>query len=217
MKNFKLVLIACGALMFVTKGFGQISGSAHDFSGQTLWNPKGEICIVCHTPHNADATVTDAPLWNHATTTFNYTGFIYTSSTFDATGAVPDGSSKLCLSCHDGTVAVDNFGGGVSQPTFIGSFDAGGTRTAGYANLGSDLRNDHPISFLYADSEGADAEIKASTSGTLIGGTIATDYLIGGKVQCASCHDVHNNGTGPTSLLKISNSGSQLCLECHIK
>ena len=37
-----------------------------------------------------------------------------------------------------------------------------------------------------------------------------------GKVECASCHEPHNNG--PTvKMLRISNTGSQLCLVCHGK
>ena len=40
-----------------------IVGSKHDFSTQA-WNTSvgQQICIVCHTPHNASTTVTNAPL-----------------------------------------------------------------------------------------------------------------------------------------------------------
>ena len=83
-----------------------IRDSAHDFSNL---GQRQEICIFCHTPHNADVSVTDAPLWNHQVTTKFFQ--VYNSSTMDATVGQPAASSKLCLSCHDGTVAVDAYGG----------------------------------------------------------------------------------------------------------
>ena len=61
-----------------------------------------EICIFCHTPHNANPAV---PLWNHSMAAgVNYQ--TYTSSTMAAQVGLPTGSTKLCLSCHDGTVAI---------------------------------------------------------------------------------------------------------------
>jgi predicted CXXCH cytochrome family protein len=133
---------------------------------------------------------------------------LYSSGTFDATDQTqPDGVSKLCLSCHDGTVALDNFGG-----------VTGGTNFAtGAANVGTDLANDHPVSFSYQSSiDNGDNELFPTTSSTSIGGTIASDLLSGGNVECSSCHDVHN-AYGNDGLLKIDNAGSALCLTCHDK
>lgn len=45
-----------------------IEGSKDDFSGSG-WTT--EICEPCHTPHNADTTVIDAPLWNHQVQHYN--------------------------------------------------------------------------------------------------------------------------------------------------
>ena len=117
---------------------GQIGGSAHDFRNQAWGN--GQICIYCHAPHHTDTTTTDAPLWNHEVTSQTYV--LYDSATLDATVGQPGGLSKLCLSCHDGTVAPDSFGGtGGSAPTLSGS-----------ANLGNTLLDDHPIGFVYDTS-----------------------------------------------------------------
>ena len=212
MKKLNLLLLVFFAAFIVSKTVGQgITGSKHDFSGQTAWNPSGEICIVCHTPHNADATIADAPLWNHATTTFDYTSFIYTSNTLNAVVGVPDGSSKLCLSCHDGTVAVDNFGGVTTGTNFIGTINPN-------ASLGTNLKNDHPISFNYDAAQALDNEIRVSATETPspATGTITQVYLMNGQVQCGSCHDVHNS-TGVPKLLKVANTKSQLCLDCHVK
>jgi predicted CXXCH cytochrome family protein len=182
-----------------------IAGSAHDFSGET-WS-GGQICVTCHTPHGANTTVADAPLWNHTLTASTFT--VYASGTMNATVGAPDGASKLCLSCHDGTVALDSFGGNTSNT---------GDKLTGSENLGTDLRNDHPISFVYnsalATTDGGLRDPSTADSG--LGGTIAAKMLISGKVQCASCHDVHN-GAGVGSLLLKSNSGSALCLTCHNK
>ncbi len=182
-----------------------ITGSAHDFSS-AAWNTSGQICIVCHTTHNADVSISDAPLWNHEMTAATFT--VYSSSTLDATVGQPDASSKLCLSCHDGTVATDNFGGETAGTNFI----------SGAALVGSDLSNDHPISFTYdatlASNDGGLYDPTTTNSG--LGGTIAEDMLIGNKLQCASCHDVHNS-SGNSKLLLVDNSGSALCLTCHNK
>jgi predicted CXXCH cytochrome family protein len=193
-------------LAFSGSTFGQsIVGSAHDFS-TTSWNTTGQICIVCHASHNADVSVNDAPLWNHQSTVANFTP--YSSASLNATVGQPDASSKLCLSCHDGTVAVDNFGGVTSGTFFI----------TGNSLIGTNLNDDHPVSFIYdpalAVADGGLADPTTTNSG--LGGTISQDLLIGNKVQCASCHDVHN-ASGLDNLLIKSNAQSDLCLTCHIK
>ena len=197
-------LVLTALLTTAMSASAQITGSKHDFSADN-WNNTGEICVVCHTPHNAQV-VTDAPLWNHETTTSTFT--TYTSSTLDATISAPDGSSKMCLSCHDGTVAVDNYGGVTSGTDFV----------TGNKNLGTDLSNDHPVSFTYdaalATTDGDLADPSTASSG--LGGTITADMLVGGKVQCSSCHDVHD-GSGLADLLVKNNNASALCLTCHTK
>ncbi len=204
--NMKVLSILFAVLFLASVSFGQtIVGSAHDFSNES-WNNTGEICIVCHTPHHANTSVTDAPLWNHEVTTATFT--VYSSATLDASVGQPDGSSKLCLSCHDGTVALDNFGGKTNGTNFIG----------GDEKLGTDLSDDHPVSFVYDDNLAlTDGDLyQPSSTNSGLGGTIADDMLIAGKLQCASCHDVHN-GSGVAKLLVKSNAGSDLCLTCHAK
>lgn len=211
-------LIAAGLAFATSATAGTIIGSKHDFAAQA-WNSSNEICIVCHTPHNS-STIPDAPLWNHEVTTSTFT--TYTSPSFDGAGTIgqPDGSSVLCLSCHDGTVAVDSYGGAAG----------GGFTLTGRSNLGTDLSNDHPISFTYdAALATADPGLFDPTTKTItIGegdkqktGTIDDVMLLSGKLQCASCHDVHNGFTqGPATtnkLLRVNRLGSQICLACHNK
>lgn len=207
MRSMKFLLMLAASLMFAMSAASAqgITGSEHDFSSAG-WNSTGEICIVCHTPHAADMTVADSPLWNHEVTTATFT--LYSSSTLDATDlAQPAGVSKLCLSCHDGTVALDSFGG-----------TTGTTNLTGDALIGTDLSDDHPVSFTYNTTlANTDGELfDPSTKTTSLGGTIDADLLFGNKMECASCHDVHDSA-GNTKLLRISNASSALCLTCHDK
>ena len=208
-----LILFSAMVLLasFSTTSFAAITGSKHDFSG--FPNAQGQICLPCHAPHN-NQPVTDAPLWNHEVTQAVFT--VYTSPTLDAgnpPGSLdqPGGVSKLCLSCHDGTVAIDAFGG-----------QAGSIFLTGPSNLTTDLSNDHPISFIYdttlAGTDGGLFDPSSTPSGitNTAGGTIADEMLFADKLECSSCHDVHNEANNADLLLK-PNGGSQLCLTCHDK
>ena len=198
-----LIAVAACLLIGLPPAVGGIAGSDHDFSASG-WS-GGQMCEPCHTPHGADTTVSDAPLWNHEVTTATYS--VYSSPTLDATVGQPDGTSKLCLSCHDGTVAIDSFGG-----------STGATMITGDSGLGTDISGTHPVSFTY-DTALATADgclHDPATTLTSMGGTIANDLLIGGKVECASCHDVHNS-SDDDKLLRISNASSAMCLTCHDK
>ncbi|MDH5366688.1 MAG: cytochrome c3 family protein [Cyclobacteriaceae bacterium] len=200
-----------------TQGVSTMQGTAHDFNAApaTTWNTTGEMCVVCHTPHNSDVTVLDAPLWNHQVSTVGDYA-LYSSATFDGTAlSQPDGSSKLCLSCHDGTVALENFGGVTTGTNFMPV-----ARQMGDAGIAAGdlvgLSNDHPISFTW---NAADLGLWATTdpSGITGGTTIAADMLEGGtRMQCSSCHDVHN-ANSVAGLLVKDNTGSALCLTCHKK
>jgi hypothetical protein len=192
---------------------GTITGSQHDFTSKS-WS-GGRICIACHVTHNSDTSVIDAPLWGHANSTQTYT--LYASPTLNAGPlSQPSGQSKLCMSCHDGTVAVDSFGG-----------NTGTTMITPANNLGTTLANDHPIGFVYntalatADGSLFDPSTKTVTigSGTQTKtGTIAATMLFNGKLECSSCHDVHNTFTvGTTHLVKLPEAGSAICLACHNK
>jgi hypothetical protein len=192
---------------------GSIVGSAHDFSGYN-WS-GGEVCIACHSSHNTNSSVIVAPQWNHALSVQTYG--LYSAPSIKATIAQPGERSKLCLSCHDGTVAVDSFGG-VTGSKYISSAH----------NLGTGLNDDHPIGFLYdtalANLDGTlfDPSTKSVTigsGGTIQTGTIASLLLYdGGQLECSSCHDVHNKYTvGTTGLMKVASNGSAICMACHKK
>ena len=85
-----------------------VQGSPHDLSvngpGPVKATSETQVCLFCHAVHILDSK-SPQPLWNQQlSTTTTYTP--YTSSTFKQTTNQPSTRSKLCLSCHDGTVAI---------------------------------------------------------------------------------------------------------------
>ena len=186
--------IIIGVLVAITtqpcQVLADITGTAHDLTAGSGGNP----CSYCHTPHG-----TTIPVWSHTLSTAVYT--IYESSSLDAVVGQPTGSSKLCLSCHDGTVALTDTvfapGGG---DTYISS-EVG--------NLSTDLSNDHPISFVYSAALAAgDIQIKPPSS-------LPGEFRLStsDELQCSTCHDPHDNKHG--KFLVASNQGSALCIVCH--
>ena len=226
--------IAVGCVLIAGSVMAGISGSKHDFADSTMYPTNwsnGQICLPCHAPHNATPTATDGgelagPLWNHTLATNSYK--MYTAVLNDPADATKgthvgltdgnkvDTNSVLCLSCHDGTVALDSFGGATS--TTAGAIQ-------GRANLGTDLSNDHPI--------GAAAEWKEvpyMVSKTLRVGMMPLRKMEDGKevVGCTSCHEPHTrrntkfllwvaNDVPGTTVDGRSVTGSVLCLNCHNK
>jgi len=204
MKKLVFLSVLAVGFVFASSASAQgIAGTGHDFSAAGYGTT--EICQPCHTPHDADITVAISPLWNHQLSVATYT--LYSSTTLTATMAAPSGISTLCLSCHDGTVAVDSFGGATGI-NFV----------AAAALVGTDLRTEHPIAFTYdtalATADGGLFDPATRLSG--LGGTVNADLLFAGSLECASCHDVHNAVVNP-SLLRKDNTGSALCLTCHNK
>ncbi len=199
MKLWGFVLIF--SFVFVQTLFCQIQNTPHDFSSE-YW-AAGKVCDVCHVGHSSNE---GELLWNHETTKANF--ILYSSNTLDAKLNQPNGTSRLCLSCHDGTIAVDSFGGNV-----------GNAKISGKALVGLNLSNVHPISFTYdailaQEDKGLRNPI---TTPSGLGGTIDSDLLDPNhQLQCTSCHDIHNkNGSG--NLLVMNNNMSSLCLTCHNK
>ncbi len=169
-----------------------IDGSPHDLSAVA----GGSTCSFCHTPHGA---LTGTPLWSHKLSTAVYD--IYQSSSLEANVGQPTGSSKYCLGCHDGTVALaESIGGGSGGGTYI---------TPGKANLGTDLSDDHPISFVYSMALSTeDVQIRPASA-------VSERFKLdkSRELQCTTCHDPHDNRYG--NFLVMSNRRSQMCLACH--
>lgn len=191
------IVLAAAANAFGQTGY--IQNSKHNFSSYA-WSGN-EICKPCHTPHGANADA--GALWNHELTNATYTMFEGETGT---AAADLDARSRLCMSCHDGTVALDSFGG-----------QTGSNFVPQWANLGTDLQNDHPIG---ADGVYPTTYTRFKDPATFPSTVRLRDWTdhngtLQKVVSCGTCHTAH--GRGFPSLLNMSNTGSALCLTCHIK
>lgn len=214
-----------------------IVGSSHDLTAMSprmihqgnIYNNYNDICIYCHTvqsgTNNFDA-------WNRPGSTASYT--LYQSPTFKSSVSAPDAtsSSSLCLSCHDGTIAVDNI---ITRP---GTYTAApmhaamnnnsancgmchqafpvtsGVAESAFARvrhgfIGTDLSNDHPVNMTYDNL--LDPKLRPISTVTASGLKLDSQN----RVQCYSCHDPHV--PNEKAFLRISNMNSALCTTCHTK
>lgn len=207
-----LTMVATFAIVPPALGTG-ILNSSHNLSisgpGQIKAATEERVCIFCHTPHHANPST---PLWSRPTSTTVYD--LYESTTLIAKPGQPSGSARLCLSCHDGTIAlgalystdpnrntIEMAGGIVKLPAERAS-NLGGSS-------GKNLTNDHPISFAYTDD-------LARLNGQLaLPGALPANVRLeeGGGLQCTACHNPHSNPYG--KFLVMDNSASGLCVVCH--
>ena len=198
------------------------------------------VCVFCHTPHRAIADIAgiSVPLWNHTLSSASYQ--LFSSATLlspTSPSIQPDGSSRLCLSCHDGTVAlgsVVNTGNTFSSLTLIGTA-ASGVMPEGVNNVGTDLSGDHPIS-IELNSTLMDDKAQQCDNGLVsfkvcrppAGSPVLLEKTnnrygagaaTGMGVQCGSCHDPHEDPVpGSTVFLRVGDriNHDQLCNACHI-
>jgi len=225
------------SVMYSQGALAGISDTKHNFSTtnaptsvtRSIYSSdQPEICIFCHTPHDAIKNP-NIILWNHEISTVTQYG-VYDSPSFD--GAVSRGgdiaelggvdntsatASNLCLSCHDGTIAINSFNNpsNANPTTTMVGVDSGtgGIPSTSKTNLGTDLTNDHPVNFSYTTA-------LANQDGTLNdpgaqGDALPSVRLFNNKLQCASCHDPHTSAQ--KTFLRASMAGSGLCLICHNK
>ncbi len=243
MKNTHLLTltVVAGSLLTLTARAG-ILGSPHDFHSRA-WNNDpanpATVCAVCHTPHHADPNT--GPLWGH--TAISASGWqMYANGASPGANikytpaSAPTGSSLACLSCHDGSIAVNAYGS-VASSEYI-------TNGAAISENSKNLTHSHPISFNYQSivgtGPGQDKWIYDSANPVLApdanspGFTPGNDMSIRGfllnqqgNLECNSCHDVHNQEGSPYNivnnphLVKINGTaggvGSLLCRSCHNK
>lgn len=178
---------------------------------------ENEVCVFCHTPHNAAPEM--PPLWNRQFSSANYTP--YNSPSLQAAIGQPNGYSKLCLSCHDGTIAIGavrNVRGQSATIQMIGT-GVGGVMPPGSTLIGTNLLNDHPISFVF------DQALR-SADGELVDPTTLTERVrlypganpgIEDSMQCTTCHDPHTVEFPKFLRKNPKGQTDNLCLTCHQK
>ncbi len=201
-KRWPLAVGAMLAVAMLVTPFGQsrVKDTPHNIHGTNgVEVSGGEVCRPCHTPHNGDPDI--GYLWNHTLTDATYT--LHDDADV---ASVMSSSSRLCLSCHDGTVALDAFGGSAGTVFMDGADD-----------FGTDLTNHHPIGVDYPtnafrynqpDENGNITDPEETPDGS-------SAHLEEGKVQCASCHFAHGSRDSRGMFLRVDNHGSALCMTCH--
>jgi len=200
------------------------------------------LCVFCHTPHKGASSLL---LWNHQFSAGSYSwkdvaaGRTTGGTSYPANIRTWSGSTAKCLSCHDGTVSIgalywsnatanpsvamagpDQSAGALSNPAYV---------IPQFADRG-DLAGNHPVGVPYSYGQVAStyngiatgpdvrlAQWVASPTGVKIFGAGGGGAPVAGAagIECASCHDPH--GTGNSFFLRVTKTGSQLCLSCHIK
>ncbi len=201
-----VVIAALVAGSATAQDMSKIVNTPHNMANLDVWGvviPENQVCLPCHTPHNARAVEDGASqiLWNHALT--EQTFEMYTTAAGHQ-GGQPEGTSKLCLSCHDGATAIDDFGGNED------TFDNVMIPADRLSNMGTDLRDDHPIGIEYPPPDLTGYNDKSTFTGVKVVTINGVD-----RVECASCHTAHDNSYG--KFLRQTMEGSALCVECHDK
>ena len=183
-----------------------------------------QICIFCHTPHNSHPA---QPLWNHELSAvvnyINYASSTLQSYASEAEAPPIDGHSKLCLSCHDGTVAIGSIisGGDEILMVPVDVIDASGKLIGGPGYLGTDLSGGHPISIIFDEALAGKRNSAEPPLTRLKWPIVDTDIKLyptqnGYGVQCTSCHDPHENkaaGGWPPFWQKATHD--EVCMVCH--
>jgi predicted CXXCH cytochrome family protein len=161
------------------------------------------ICIFCHVSHSANA---ESPLWSRKKPTAAY--IPYSSSTAIARPGQPTGDSVLCLSCHDGTIALGQL---INRGNPISMSGGVGRMPPGKGLQGTDLSDDHPISFEYS------AGLALRNGELAVPGSFDDALRLdrNGELQCTTCHDAHDSPYD--YLLRVPNIRSSICVECHLE
>ena len=222
---------------------GTILGTKHDFTGLNkrvgvvamsgmAFSDYGSPCVYCHLPPDrkqADSSAEGGnPGWNRFVPAQGAYD-LYDSRTLDNKVRAPSPISLLCLSCHDGTMGVDMTvfkpdGWATSKEAILhlrlnGANDLMScgkcpngrvAHSIAIKHIGTDLTNDHPFSMTYAGLTNKDHDFRAPDSPYGFNNGVK---IYDGKVECASCHNVHN----PDVKLLLRTRADRLCETCHIK
>ncbi len=219
--------------MGITRGVHDFTSGLPNRSDGINSNPaRSDGCRFCHMPRTRDAVSYGdlGILWNEQSSTgANWRMYGSDPTMLDwidgRIETAPTGSSKVCLSCHDGVIAVNQTDGrtaGSNTPSTGATLGYPSRVTIGGASGG--LTNNHPISIRYAWNR--DSQLHNPAYAVMGDGRSVLALLEDGRVECATCHDVHARDiTSNRAMLRTTNTGanlsgsgaSDLCLVCHDK
>ncbi len=230
--------------MIGTAQAGSILGSKHDFTGfneragvvampTVAFADYGNPCVYCHLPPEKEGVDSEAfggiPGWNRFKPQIENNYDLYDFRTLDNKVKTPSPISLLCLSCHDGTLAVDmtvfkpdtwdssedaslhmRLNGGNDLMNCGKCHDGIAAHSIEIKHLGTDLQNDHPISMEYAGLNPKDQDFRPVDNEYGFDNGVK---IYDNKVECATCNNVHN----PDVNLLLRTGTERLCETCHIK
>jgi len=224
LRRFVRLAIAVWLLLLVGAGgraeYDGVASTLHNLSvsgpGAIRALDETEICKFCHIPHNARAP---KALWSRPLPAAAYqTARVTTAGGVRSAAPQPDGSSRLCLSCHDGTVALGEVAGNGDAVAMTGTQRLG----SGHAGfLGTDLSGSHPISFVVPDGDYGLGESGSDMSLQPLSAIRAVPEVkldTNGKMQCTTCHDPHSDryyAEGRVPRFWVGSSVQEVCLTCH--
>lgn len=190
-------MIAVLTLCITSFSYAGLEGSKHDLRISGAPEPP---CIFCHLPHKE---AEEPPLWDKETEKRSWPLKTLKKEKVSA--------AKICLSCHDGNIAQD-------ITAFIPSEEI---RKERYL-LQKGFHTVHGASLWFDDEYGADHPVGISLRKIahhrpdLRPEPHTALKLKKGRIDCTTCHSVHAE-TPYKGFLVMDNSGSDLCLGCHIK
>ncbi|MEW6570029.1 MAG: cytochrome c3 family protein [Nitrospirota bacterium] len=168
-------------------------------------------------------------MWNHELSAvqnyINYWSPTLKAYSSEAEAPPIDGFSKLCLSCHDGTVAIGAIlwsysDEDIEMVTIPNIIELGRLRPGAAGYLGTDLSGGHPISFIFDASlvsrRNSDPGL-THLNWPIVDQDVKLYPTQGGLgVQCSSCHDPHGGKGGldaPPFWHKATYD--EVCMVCH--
>ena len=194
------------------KGPTHVADTMHNLAatgpGEIRAVTETRVCIFCHTTHTS---VADTPLWNRS---INNPGPFQQFPSLDGQGI--DGTSALCLSCHEGSLALGEVKSSDRPIDVLGPDRLKrGVQQGALTGPGS-----HPVSIPMSPFKGGLEH--GTTSGTRLKDTGRAQTLgrldARAKVQCTSCHDAHSDRNyvpGEVPHFWRDGSVEETCTHCH--
>lgn len=216
------------------------NGNKHNFSYRNIsvnfravpggdvfgYDRSSQICVFCHTPHRSSG---EGPLWNRVAVTKTFKHFSSPTLAIDdpalksaADYGQPTGSSRLCLSCHDGVTAL---GAVFTTPTVSISVpisfvnkrtgQTGPNVAIGYETFSTH----HPVSFRYSQAV-IDLLKSAPYNKAEYWWSPANNVKLDkqGRMQCTTCHDPHQDQSdvpSPMNPFWTAKTYAEVCQSCH--
>lgn len=186
-------------------------------------------CLSCHDGSQATDAIINMPGSGQYNATPNPTLWNPVAAGYPA--GFKSGQHRTmvqCMACHAPDGGPIGLGLGVATDFTV-------------FNIGTDLRNDHPVGVNFPTTSGVGTDWN-TPSGSVARGAVVTKFFdentngrmdkgdirlygsgVDSRVECASCHDPHgvpSGGAGSTmfpTFLRKTNTASTVCLTCHNK